>query len=125
MWLICIIHINELPLRHLWDFLDGKTLSADTLDGPIGKAILQKGLNDLPIEDFEPMVGPLQPLSNEVTSKFSSDRLYAYRMVMAVAKGKKAFEDNPKLAILQTGNYSKVGVGHFTLFYVHQSQDII
>ena len=110
IWLVCIIHTNELPLRHLWDFLDGRTLSKDTLDGPIGKAILQKGLTELPIEDFEPVVGPfsLQILTKEQQQEFSSERLYAYQMLRAVATGKTAFENNPPLVLRQTGNYSKV-----------------
>ena len=29
MWLICILHTNELPLRHLFTKLDGKTTGKD------------------------------------------------------------------------------------------------
>ena len=36
-WAICQIHTNELPLRHLIEKLDGKTLSKSGFSGPIGK----------------------------------------------------------------------------------------
>ncbi|GBP96300.1 Protein FAM200A [Eumeta japonica] len=35
-WIICMLHLNELPLRHLFDYLDGKTSGPSTYNGPIG-----------------------------------------------------------------------------------------
>ncbi|GBP95516.1 hypothetical protein EVAR_70524_1 [Eumeta japonica] len=34
-WIICMLHLNELPLRHLFDYLDGKTSGPSTYNGPI------------------------------------------------------------------------------------------
>ena len=39
IWLVCALHTNELPLRHLMIQLDGKTKSNNTFSGPIGKII--------------------------------------------------------------------------------------
>ena len=38
-WVICMIHCNELPLRHLMSKLDGKTNSKEGWTGPIGKLL--------------------------------------------------------------------------------------
>ena len=36
-WLICLFYGNELPLRHLCKFLDGKTTRLKSYSGDIGK----------------------------------------------------------------------------------------
>ena len=33
MWLICLLHTNELPLRHLVTKVDGKTTGKDCFSG--------------------------------------------------------------------------------------------
>ena len=33
IWLICLLHANELPLRHLFTSLDGKTTVKDSFSG--------------------------------------------------------------------------------------------
>ena len=38
-WVICLLHTNELPLRHVFTMLDGTTNSPDTFAGPIGKCL--------------------------------------------------------------------------------------
>ena len=35
-WMICMLHTNELPLRHLIERLDGKPSSKDVITGPFG-----------------------------------------------------------------------------------------
>ena len=42
IWLICALHTNELPLRHLMKELDGPTTSNNKFSGPIGKLITSK-----------------------------------------------------------------------------------
>jgi hypothetical protein len=38
-WIICMFHLNELPLRHLFKMLDGSTSGPNTYKGIIGSAI--------------------------------------------------------------------------------------
>lgn len=38
-WFICLLHFNELPLRHLFEKIDGSTTGPKSSSGPIGKAI--------------------------------------------------------------------------------------
>ena len=35
-WVICLLHCNELPLRHVFKALDGTTKSPDSFAGVIG-----------------------------------------------------------------------------------------
>jgi hypothetical protein len=39
IWLVCALHTNELPLRHLITALYGKTLSHNKWTGNIGKIL--------------------------------------------------------------------------------------
>jgi len=36
-WVVCLLHCNELPLRHVFLELDGTTKSPDSFSGPVGK----------------------------------------------------------------------------------------
>lgn len=38
-WLVCLLHANELPLRHLIHTVDGKTTGPSTFTGTIGKQL--------------------------------------------------------------------------------------
>ena len=117
-WLICLLHANELPLRHWFFFHDGGTSGPESFDGPIGKKITDTAtLLALPIVEFEPLVGPLS--SNVLTREeqkeleFTSDQNYAYKFVCAIATGKSAFDKVPQMALWQPGNPSHARSGFF------------
>lgn len=38
-WFICLLHANELPLRHLLQYVDGSTSGPKAFLGPIGRAL--------------------------------------------------------------------------------------
>ena len=38
-WLVCLLHANRLPLRHLINHVDGKTSGPATFTGPIGSKL--------------------------------------------------------------------------------------
>lgn len=40
-WIVCLLHANELPFRHLFIYLDGKTSGPNAFTGPIGKNLKQ------------------------------------------------------------------------------------
>ena len=40
-WSICLLHLNELPFRHLFDDIDGKSSGPSTSTGEIGSQIKQ------------------------------------------------------------------------------------
>ena len=38
-WSVCLLHLNELPLRHLMQYLDGVTSGSQSFSGQIGKEL--------------------------------------------------------------------------------------
>ncbi|KAI6651413.1 hypothetical protein LOD99_5220 [Oopsacas minuta] len=38
-WAVCLLHTNELPLRHLFEYFDGKTSVPNSFSGPINKSL--------------------------------------------------------------------------------------
>ena len=87
-WLVCSLHLNELPLRHLIQDLDGKTNSDHSFSGPLGKA-LDNAVNLEINPKFKAItVGRhLIALDQIVIDDLSSDQKYGYRMVMAIRAG--------------------------------------
>ena len=53
-WSVCILHHLERPWIRLFLSLDGRSLSKDTFEGPIGKKITQD-VHELPVANFKKM----------------------------------------------------------------------
>ena len=88
IWLVCFLHTNELPLRHLIQELDGKTTSDHTFSGPIGKVLSNVVNLDIKSKFTALKVGPaLIELKQEVIEDLSTDQKYGYRMVNAIRTG--------------------------------------
>ena len=88
VWSICLLHTNELPLRHLIEELDGKTGSNNSFTGPAGR--LLAGVQNLPHNpNFTPLsVGePLPELPPEVVSDLSWDQQFGYKILKALESG--------------------------------------
>ena len=88
VWSICMLHTNELPLRHLITALDGPTGSGNSLTGPAGRLLphtqsLPYNSNFTPLSCGEPLV----TLPPDVLSDLSWDQQYGYKMIGAVASG--------------------------------------
>jgi hypothetical protein len=87
-WLVCSLHLNELPLRHLIADLDGKTNSDHSFSGPIGKALANVVNLEINPRFQAIKVGcSLIELKQEVIDDLSTDQLYGYRMVSAIRAG--------------------------------------
>ena len=88
MWLVCFLHTNELPLRHLMEDLDGKTLSDHTFSWPLGKA-----LDDVVNLEINPKFTPITvgppsiDLEKDIIDDLSIDQKYGYMTVMAIMAG--------------------------------------
>ncbi|GBN63892.1 hypothetical protein AVEN_93296-1 [Araneus ventricosus] len=50
-WFICLLHFNELPFKHLNEYLDGETTGPASFSGKIGKQLTN--CEKLPIINFE------------------------------------------------------------------------
>lgn len=81
-WIICMLHLNELPLRHLFDYLDGKTSGPSTYNGPIGK-LLDK-CETRAVVEFESIPGQLPTLKPD---DLSTDQKYLFEITLAVITG--------------------------------------
>ena len=87
-WMICAIHTNELPLRHLIERLIGKTKGKDKFNGPIGEKLyvvnqLERNYSFKPI----PGLSELQTIPPQVVAEMSNDSSLFYRLGMAIRTG--------------------------------------
>ena len=87
-WAICLLHTNELPLRHVFTMLDGTTSSPITFAGPIGKC-LTGDVSCWPVAaNFKSISNPqFVHLPESVVNDLSTDQHYAYRICSAVNMG--------------------------------------
>ena len=86
---VCCLHLNELPWRHVFVDIDGPTDSKNTFKGVIGK-LLPK-VEDLEWNQRFKKVddGPgLPPISDEVAADLSSDQKILHLAVDSVRSGK-------------------------------------
>jgi len=86
-WFICMLHTNELPLRHLFMKLDDQTTGSTTFSGDIGKAI--QTCEDRAIANFKPITDgqALPQMSNDVLEDLSRDQQYLYKIIQAIRLG--------------------------------------
>lgn len=102
IWLICALHTNELPLRHLITALDGKTLS-NKWSGTIGKMLNTATELEINHSFIKLSIGePLISLSDNVVKSLSTDQAYGYRIIQAIRTGNLPRD----LALLQIGPVS-------------------
>ena len=86
-WSICLLHTNELPLRHVFMELDGTTNSPDSFTGSIGKQ-LDGCVSEWLVVKFKNIPNVHFPdIPQSVVDELSSDQHYAYRICMAVIVG--------------------------------------
>ena len=86
---VCLLHTNELPLRHVFATLDGATSGPDTFAGPIGKKI-QGPVSIWPVTQFKQVFDPISSfpkLPPHVIDDLSTDQYYAYKICLAIITG--------------------------------------
>ena len=88
---ICLLHTNELPLRHVFMEIDGTTKSPDAFSGPIG-SLLDEVVSYWGVTSFTRIVDTkfldnLLNYPNKVVEDLSTDQYYAYRICMGVMTG--------------------------------------
>lgn len=81
-YFVCLLHANELPLRHLFEHIDGKTSGPRSFTGPIG-CLLQK-CETLPIVSYEPISCDFPSVT---VDDLSSDQQYLLNICQAVITG--------------------------------------
>ena len=75
-WSICLLHCNELPLRHVFKYIDGTTSGPDSFNGPIGSS-LSSCVSEWPMVRFQRIRNPeFKELPQEVVEDLSTDQYY-------------------------------------------------
>ena len=115
-WLVCLLHANELPLRHLMKELDGGTSGPEDFGGLIGKQLV--GCKLLDVVDFEAVQVPEITIDEK---DLSSDQKYLHNIFNAVRMGFVS----PLLASQKPGslNHSRwltaLQAGYFGFTFLH------
>ena len=88
-WLICLLHTNELPLRHLFTAMDGGhgTTGPKTFKGPLGQRLCGD-VHQLPVVEYQPIPTYVQQPTDDVRSDLSSDQQLLLIYCQAVADGR-------------------------------------
>lgn len=85
-WVICQLHTNELPLRHLIEKFDGKTKGPFGFTGPIGKEIASCHSRD--IVQYQPIHSDLIDIIPDLDmADLSTDQRYLLAISKAVITG--------------------------------------
>ncbi|KAL4708145.1 hypothetical protein ACJJTC_009924 [Scirpophaga incertulas] len=96
-WFVCLLHANELPLRHLFFSLDGTTTGPNSFSGDIGKQLAK--CFDLKVEEFEVISTELPALNPNL---LSTDQKYLIEICTAISSSSVspnlASKDPEKLA---------------------------
>jgi hypothetical protein len=81
-WFICLLHMNELPLRHLINQIDGKTTGPATFEGSIGRML--PNCESREVVEFI----PVNAEDINVDSKdLSTDQKYLLQIYRAISSG--------------------------------------
>jgi hypothetical protein len=83
-WLVCLLHMNELPLRHLLEHLDGVTTGPNSFTGPIGQKL--SVAEQFKVCKFSRVESNIP--SNLRDLELSKDQQYLFLMCHAVESGK-------------------------------------
>jgi len=81
-WLVCQLHGNELPLRHLFQYLDGSTTGPRAFAGPIGKAL--STCQEMSVVHFNKIDVDLPTVD---LRSLSTDQKYLWEITSAVSRG--------------------------------------
>lgn len=85
-WCICLLHCNELPLRHLLQNLDGPTAGPSGFSGPIGKKM--ESCENTALAIFKPITEILTVFPDiSKIEDLSCDQKYLYDICQAAATG--------------------------------------
>ena len=86
-WIICLLHLIELLLRHVFRSLDGVTSGPDSFLGSIGRK-LNGAVSEWKVAKVKCIPNLKFPvLTNSVIDHLSSDQYYANRIDVAVIIG--------------------------------------
>ncbi|XP_031339105.1 uncharacterized protein LOC116167737 isoform X3 [Photinus pyralis] len=81
-WFVCMLHANELPLRHLFINLDGSTSGPNSFIGTIGKQL--QSCEGLHVVTFSKIEANLPDID---VNLLSNDQKYLYEVCISITQG--------------------------------------
>ena len=84
--LVCQLHLNELPFKHVFEFIDGKTSGPRSFKGEIIKKITED-LTNLALIPFKKINGSFHLIPDKIFSELSSDQKYLYSICLSIQSG--------------------------------------
>ncbi|XP_050514600.1 uncharacterized protein LOC126889917 [Diabrotica virgifera virgifera] len=81
-WVVCLLHLNELPFRHLFQTLDGETTGPKSFSGPIGSQL--RNCEKLPVVKFQIIDCEIPDIDSKILSK---DQQYLLDVSLAIKSG--------------------------------------
>ncbi|XP_043230069.1 uncharacterized protein LOC122385687 [Amphibalanus amphitrite] len=85
-WFVCMLHGNELNLRHVFKTLDGTTSGPRTFNGAIGTSCAEDVWRR-EVAPFQPVPGHVPEMTAELVATLSHDQQLLYRLALAVQTG--------------------------------------
>ena len=82
-WFICLLHANELPLRHFFNYIDGGTTGPSSFSGSIGKAL--EKCENLEIVKFNSI--PFSDLPVDMAQDLSTDQEILLKLCKGISIG--------------------------------------
>lgn len=86
-WFICMLHLNELPLKRLIEKLDGSTSGDKSFSGPVGKALADVSGSAIVKYKMFDTAEKLPEMPEPVFKKLSNDQKYLYKIVGSLISG--------------------------------------
>ena len=83
---VCLLHLNELPLRHLFCEIDGVTNGPDSFKGKIGMEVSAEVWKEANVA-FPTVKGKLPIISEEQLAEISRDQRLLYMLSHALDSG--------------------------------------
>ena len=89
LWLVCMLHGNELDFRHLFCHCDGGygTSGPDSFKGPLGQSCARNNIHEMDVVDFRKIPSNLLELKEPVVKQLSRDQNLLYRYIKAIDSG--------------------------------------
>lgn len=81
-WAVCLLHFNELPFRHLFQYIDGKSKGPKSYKGPIGEKLL--GCEKRPVVAFKRINCEIPEVDRNVLNK---DQQYLFDISITIQSG--------------------------------------
>ena len=69
-WLVCQLHLNEFPFKHVFELTDGKTSGRGSFKGETGKKITED-LTNLAVIPFKKSDASFHLIPNNIFSELS------------------------------------------------------